>query len=118
MGVTMNLMRKRVLLLAVAGLSMAADGPKTFTGIVGDDMCEGDHKTMGGTDAARCTAECIQSMKAKYALWVGKDVYVLSDQTTPAKYAGKKVTVTGTVTLPTGKETDKTLQVTSIKPAK
>ena len=105
-------------MISSAGLSMAADAPKTFTGIVGDDMCEGDHKTMGGTDAAKCTAECIKSMKAKYALWVGKDVYVLSDQTTPAKYAGKKVTVTGTVILPTGKETDKTLHVVSIKPAK
>ena len=114
----MMLMRKSILLLAAAGICVAADAPKTFTGIVGDDMCQGDHKTMGGTDAAKCVAECVKSMKAKYALWVGKDVYVLSDQTTPAKYAGKKVTVTGTVTLPTGKETDKILQVKSIAPAK
>ncbi|MGD1070814.1 MAG: hypothetical protein ABSB15_11795 [Bryobacteraceae bacterium] len=111
-------MRKSFLLLAAAGLCIAADTPATFTGIVGDDMCRGDHKTMGGTDAAKCTAECIKSMKAKYALWVGKDVYVLSDQTTPAKFAGKKVTITGTVTLPTGKDADKILLVKSIAPAK
>jgi hypothetical protein len=114
----MMLMTTRLLLLAAAALCCAAETPQSFTGIVGDDMCQGDHKNMGGTDAAKCTAECIKSMKAKYALWVGKDTYVLSDQKTPAKFVGKKVTVTGTVTLPTGKDTDKVLQVQSIAPAK
>ena len=52
----------------------------------------------------------MKSMHAKYALWVGKDTYVLSDQKKPAQYVGKKVTVTGTLN---GKE----LQVKSIKPA-
>jgi hypothetical protein len=35
--------------------------------------------------------------KWKYALLVGKDVYVLSDQQTPEKFAAQKVTVTGTL---------------------
>jgi hypothetical protein len=35
--------------------------------------------------------------KTKYALLVGKDVYVLSDQQTPEKFAAQKVTVTGTL---------------------
>src|SRR2546430_1912229 len=104
-------MRKFALILALAGLCMAADAPKTYTGIIDDDMCSGDHKKMGGTDAAKCTAECVKSMGGKYALLVGKDAYVLSDQKTPEKYAGKKVTVTGTLN---GKE----LQVKSIAPAK
>ena len=104
----MFLMRICALLLAAAGLCIAA--PMSLTGIVGDDMCNGDHKTMGGTDAVKCTAECIGTMHAKYALWVGKDSYVLSDQKKPAQYVGKKVTVTGTLN---GKE----LQVKSIKPA-
>jgi hypothetical protein len=111
----MNLMRRCVLLLAVAGLCLAADAPKTLTGVIGDDMCNGDHKSMGGTDAVKCTEECVKSMHAKYALWVGKDVYILSDQKAPAKYVGKKVTVTGPVTTD-GKE--KTLQVKSLVPAK
>ena len=99
------------LLLAAAGLCAAADGPTTLTGTIGDDMCEGDHKAMNGTDPAKCTAECVKGMHAKYALWVGKDVYVLSDQKKPAQFAGKQVTVTGTLN---GKE----LQVKSIKAAK
>ena len=93
----MIVMTKCALLLAFAGLSMAADAPKSFTGIVQDDMCGGDHKKMGGTDAANCTAECIKEMGAKYALVVDHDVYVLSDQKQAAKYANKKVTVTGTL---------------------
>jgi hypothetical protein len=106
----MFLMRICALLLAAVGLCAAADAPTSFTGTIGDDMCDGDHKAMNGTDPAKCTAECIKGMHAKYALWVGKDIYTLSDQKTPAKYAGKKVTVTGTLN---GKE----LQVKSIKPA-
>jgi len=108
-------MRKTALLLAFAGLCLAADKPETLTGVIGDDMCNGDHKSMGETDPVKCTDECIKTMHAKYALWVGKDVYVLSDQKAPAKYVGKKVTVTGKVTTE-GKE--KTLQVKSLAPAK
>jgi hypothetical protein len=33
----------------------------------------------------------------KYALLVGNNVYVLSDQQTPEKFAGQKVMVTGTL---------------------
>jgi hypothetical protein len=106
----MFLMRILALLLG-AGLCLAADAPKSYTGIIGDDMCAGDHKKMGGTDPAKCTTECNKDMSAKYVLLVDKDVYVLSDQKSPAKYAGKKVTVTGTLS---GKE----LQVKSISPAR
>ena len=106
----MFLMRICALLLAAVGLCAAADAPTSFTGIVGDDMCNGDHKAMGGTDPVKCTDDCMKYMHAKYALWVGKDTYVLSDQKKPAKYVSKKVTVTGTLN---GKE----LQVKSIKSA-
>ena len=43
-------------------------------------------------------------------LYDGKEVYTLSDQTTPEKFAGKKVTVTGTLDAKT-----KTIQVLQIK---
>lgn len=97
-------------LLACAGLCLAADS-KTLTGTIGDNMCKGDHSAMHGTDAAKCTRDCVKSMGAKYALWVDKDVYTLSDQTAAAKFAGKKVTVTGDVS-----GTD--IAVKSIKAAK
>jgi hypothetical protein len=51
--------------------------------------------------------------KWKYALLVGKDMYVLSDQQTPEKFAAKKVTVTGTL-----HEKTQILKVDKIEPAK
>ena len=99
------------LMFALAGLSLAADAPKTFTGTVGDDMCKGDHATMQGTDPVKCTHECVKQMGARYALWVDSNVYILSDQKAAEKFAGKKVTVTGDLT-------DKKIAVKSIRAAK
>jgi hypothetical protein len=110
-GVTMQNMKSCAVLLAAAGLCLAADTLQKYTGTIGDDMCKGDHKAMGGTDPARCVAECVKGMGAKYTLWADKNIYVLSDQKAAAKYAGKKVTVTGVLT-----GTD--LQVKSISPDK
>jgi hypothetical protein len=104
--------------LAVAGLCLAAP-PVTLTGVVGDDMCAGDHKRMGGTDSMKCTAECVKGMGAKYALIVGSDVYEFADQQKAAKFIGKKVTVKGDVTSSTeGKITVKKIQAQSISAAK
>jgi hypothetical protein len=50
---------------------------------------------------------------AKYALWDGKETYVLSDQKGAAKFAAKKVTVKGTLDA-----SGKTIQVSSIAAAK
>jgi hypothetical protein len=111
-------MTKWPVLIAAAGLCLSASAA-VFTGVVGDDMCGTDHKKMGGTDAAKCAAECAKGMGAKYSLIVGADTYVLSDQTGAAKYAGKKVTVTGDVTTAgAGKDIVKSLKVKSIAAAK
>ncbi len=115
----MIFMRKWCVLIAAAGLCMVANAAEKFTGVVGDDMCGTDHQKMGGTDAAKCAAECAKGMGAKYSLVVGTDTYVLTDQAAAAKYAGKKVTVTGDVTTTgAGKETVKSLKVKSIAAAK
>ena len=87
-----------VALAALAAL-MLAQGKQKFTGIITDSMCAtGDHShmRMGPTDA-ECTIACIQAHGASYVLYDGKEVYTLSDQKTPAKFAAKKVTVTGTL---------------------
>jgi hypothetical protein len=103
-----------VSLLAFAVLS-AAPGTQKFTGVITDSMCAtADHSRMqmGPTDA-ECTIACVQVHGALYVLYDGKDVYTLSDQQTPEKFAGKKVTVQGTLDAKT-----KTIQVDSIAAAK
>jgi hypothetical protein len=103
-----------VSLLAVTALSAAPAG-QTFIGTITDDMCErGDHSRMqmGPTDAD-CTRACVAAHGAAYVLFDGKNVYRLSDQKTPDKFAGQKVRVTGTVDAKT-----KTIHVESISAAK
>jgi hypothetical protein len=101
-------------LLALTGLS-AAQSPQTFTGIITDDMCAlAGHAQMrmGPTDAD-CVKACISAHGATYVLLDGKNVYTLSDQQTPEKFAAQKVTITGTLDA-----TTKTITVQSIAPAK
>ena len=63
---------------------------------------------MGPTDA-ECTLACVDVHGATYVLYDGKNVYTLSDQRTPEKFAAQKVKVTGTLDAKT-----KTIQVDSI----
>jgi len=90
----------------------AAPGKQTFTGVITDSMCaNGDHSRMKmGANDAECTIACVDAHGAQYVLYDGKASYTLSDQKTPQKFAGKKVTVTGTLDAKT-----KTIQVDSIK---
>ena len=87
------------------------EGP--FVGVVTDTMCGAKH-TMGVTPDSKCVIECVKSDpdKYKYALLVGKNIYVLSDQKTPEKFAAQKVKVTGTLY-----EKTKVIDVKSIEPA-
>ena len=100
-------------LLALGALS-AAQSKQTFTGTITDNMCaNGGHTQMrmGPTDAA-CTIACVKAHDAAYVLSDGKDVYTLSDQQTPEKFAAQKVTVVGTLDAKT-----RTIQVDSISAA-
>jgi len=103
------------LLLVSVFLIAAPAAKQNFTGVITDSMCpEADHSKMrmGSTDA-ECTIACIELHDAMYVLFDGKEVYVLSDQKTPEKFAGKKVTVSGTLDAKT-----KTIQVEAIAAAK
>ena len=98
------------LLLALASLS-AAQEKQTFTGTITDHMCARDghaQMRMGPTDAD-CTIACVKAHDAFYVLDVGKDVYTLSDQKTPEKFAAQKVRVVGVLDART-----KTIKVDSI----
>ena len=96
--------------LVLAAL-IAAPVKQKFTGVITDSMCSAaDHKgmRMGPTDA-ECTVACVLAHGASYVLYDGKEVYTLSDQQAPEKFAGKKVTVTGSLDAKT-----KTIRVASI----
>ena len=104
-----------VSLLALTSLSAAQAKPQTFVGTITDDMCErADHSRMqmGPTDA-ECTRACVAQHGAAFVLFDGTNVYKLSDQKTPDKFAGQKVRVTGTVDAKT-----RTIRVESISAAK
>jgi len=104
-----------VCLLALTTLS-GAQAKRTFTGAITDSMCANTagHASMrmGPTDAD-CTKQCVLAHGATYVLYDGKDVYELSDQRTPERYAGQKVRVTGTLDAKT-----RTIRVDSITAAK
>lgn len=98
------------LLLAGALAAGAASQSQTYTGIITDTMCGKDHAAMKVTPNDKCVRECVKH-DSKYALYNGKNAYVLSDQKTPEQFAGQKVTVTGTLYQKTN-----ILKVDSIKP--
>ncbi|MFN7931859.1 MAG: DUF5818 domain-containing protein [Bryobacteraceae bacterium] len=102
-------MRKVFLMLALAGALCA----ETFTGVITDSMCVASHEGMGLGSDADCVKACVKSHNSKYSLLVGKQVYKLSDQQSPAAFAGKKVKVTGTLYEKTG-----IIKVDSIEAAK
>jgi hypothetical protein len=96
-----------------AGSALGAETPKAFVGVVTDTMCGSrPHANMmkDKTDA-ECVRLCVRGPQG-YALFDGTTVMKLSDQNKPAKYAGRKVRVTGVYD-----EKSKTLKVASIEPA-
>ena len=108
-------MKRLIFSLLIIATVAAAQGKQTFIGTITDSMCPiADHSRMrmGSTDA-ECAIACISAHGAMYVLYDGKEVYTLSDQRTPEKFAGKKVTVTGTLDART-----RTIQVDSITAAK
>jgi hypothetical protein len=83
----------------IAAIPGAQQGKRQFPGTITDGMCPAsDHSRMRmGSNDAECTIACVEAHGAQYVLYDGKNAYTLSDQKTPEKFAGKKVTVTGTL---------------------
>jgi hypothetical protein len=108
-------MRPLLLSLLMLAALVAAPGKQRFTGAITDSMCSrADHSQMrmGPTDA-ECTLACVSAHGALFVLFDGKHTYTLSDQQTPEKFAGKKVTVVGALDAKTA-----TIKVDSITAAK
>jgi len=103
--------------IGILAAALSAASAATFNGMITDSECPKaapDHKKMQmATPDAKCVTECVKGMGGKFVLFDGKEVYTLSDQKTPEKFAAKNVTVTGTLDAKT-----KTIKVDSIVPAK
>jgi hypothetical protein len=100
---------KRIILFTLATAGLLAAAEQTFTGVITDTMCGRAHGMAAGQPDDQCIAMCVKG-SSQYALYDGKTVLKLSDQKTPAKFAAKKVKVTGTLN-----EKTQTIKVTSME---
>ena len=92
----MNVVATVVTLIVTSAVLSFAEGSRTYVGVITDTMCAGDHTAMKVAPDAKCVTDCVRDGKTfKYALLEGTRVYKLSDQETPARFAGRKVRITG-----------------------
>jgi hypothetical protein len=94
-------MNKLGIILFAAAMSFAGATTQTFTGVITDSMCGNNHAMMNVTPEPKCVRECVKA-GSKYVIFDGKRAYKLSDQQTPAQFAGQKVKITGTLFVKTG----------------
>ena len=97
-------MKPLIISLLLIATITSAQSKRTFTGTITDNMCPaGDHSRMRmGSNDAECTLACNSAHGAPFVLYNGKDTFALSDQQSPEKFAGKKVTIMGTLDAKTG----------------
>jgi hypothetical protein len=91
--------------------SACSQKSQTYTGTITDTMCGKDHSAMHITPEDKCVRECVQA-GAKYALYDGRNIYTLSDQKNPERFAAQKVKISGVLN-----ESAHTLTVEKIEPA-
>jgi hypothetical protein len=96
-------MKQVIFVLFIAATVLSGSASQTFTGTITDSMCVANHAMMHVSPDAKCVRECAKGgTTVKYALFDGKNVYRLSDQQTPAGFAGQQVRVTGILFTKTG----------------
>lgn len=109
----MKLVAVVLALAASSAPAVYAENSKTYVGVITDTMCARNHKPMNVSPDSKCVKECVRDGKTyKYALADAQGVYTLSDQETPAKFAGQRVKVTGVLYTKTN-----ILKVATIAPA-
>ena len=103
---------KTIMIAAMLAIGLDAANPsQTFTGVITETMCGKAHGMMAGQPDDKCIAMCVKGSSAEYALYDGKDIFKLSDQNKPARYAARRVRVVGTLNAKT-----KVIKVSSIEP--
>jgi len=93
---------KSALFILTAALAIPAGAvtaqSRSYVGVVSESMCKHDHTAMKISPDAKCISDCVKMAKSvRYVLLVEKNSYLLSDQQTPAGFAGRKVRVRGTL---------------------
>ena len=89
---------KKLATLTALALSFAATGAfaETLTGYVADAMCAKDPHSVSSADHAACAKKCI-GMGSPAVLIVGTKIYTVSNPEKLNAFAGKTVTVDGSV---------------------
>jgi len=86
-----------VLAMAAALSAQTPTASKNYSGVISETMCGINHTPMGITPDPKCIVECVKHGRGvRYALVIdAKTMYTLSDQQTPERFAGQRVTVRG-----------------------
>jgi hypothetical protein len=96
-------------ILALAAVAIGAKA-EAFTGVITDTMCGAKHDMMKDHPADQCVKMCTKG-RYFYALYDRTNVFQLSDQRTPAKFAAQRVKVSGTLD-----QKNHTIKVSSLEP--
>ena len=75
--------------------------PRSFAGVITDTQCAGTQPLAVQQDA-NCIRKCVKQPGVKYALYDGRNTYVISDQGAAEKLAAQNVVVKGSVDKNTG----------------
>jgi hypothetical protein len=90
-------MKKIVALTALAlTVASASAFAETFKGVVSDAMCSSDTAKASKADHEACATKCIKGGD-KAVLIVGDKVYNIANQPKVTSYAGKAVTIEGSL---------------------
>lgn len=108
-------MKALLLTLIVSAVGAQAPAAATFLGTITDSECaKANHSQMhmGDTDA-ECVKACMDYHDARLVLFDGTSSFGIENQAIAVKFAGRKVTVTGTLDEKTRRITISTIQFQS-----
>lgn len=99
------------LVIGLASFAVASPDAGSWIGFVTDSSCGAKGASASHAD---CAIKCVKEKGAKWAIYdaTSKETYILSGKDDPSKFAGKEVTVKGTLN-----KQNKTIEETSIEAA-
>ncbi len=90
---------KKIVALTALALSVASASAfaETFKGVVSDAMCSSDAAKASKADHADCAVKCIKGGDKAVLIIGGDKVYNIANQDKVTDFAGKTVTIEGTL---------------------